>query len=64
MAKKEEEVPTLVVVSRLKDFIKEQEMRSGEEFVTAINDAVVRIVKDAAARAKANGRATLKAEDI
>jgi len=54
----------LIVVSKVKDIIKGLEMRSGDEFLTALNDRIHVILKEAAARAKGNGRATLRQEDL
>lgn len=58
------ELRSLIVVSAVKDTIKEEEMRSGDEFVEALNAKVHELVKEAIARAKGNDRATLRAEDI
>lgn len=54
----------LIVVSKVKEVVKEQEMRSGDDFVNGVNEQVHLIIKAAVARCKANGRQTLKAEDI
>lgn len=58
------ELETLIVVSKVKDVIKEHEMRSGEDFIAALSEMNHKVIKAAVDRAKANGRATLKAEDI
>lgn len=58
------ELDSVIVVSKVKDLVKNLDMRSGDEFVTALNETVHKVVKSAAERAKANGRSTLKAEDI
>lgn len=58
------ELESLLTVSRVKDAVKELEMRSGDEFITALNETVYKVIKASAERAKANGRQTLKAEDI
>lgn len=54
----------MVVVSKVKDAVKNFEMRSGDDFVDGLNEQVHLIIKAAVARCKANGRQTLKAEDI
>lgn len=61
MAKEQEQ---LIVVSKVKDAVKELEMRSGEEFIEALNQYVHSLVKNAAARAKANDRTTLRPGDL
>lgn len=61
MAKEKE---TLVVVSKVKEAVKELGMRSGDDFIDGVNEQVHLIVKAAVARCKANNRQTLKAEDI
>ena len=47
------ELRSLIVVSAVKDTIKEEEMRSGDEFVEALNAKVHELVKEAIARARA-----------
>ena len=64
MAKAKKELEMLVVVSKIKETVKDAEMRSGEDFVEAVNQQVHFIVQAAVNRAKANGRATLRGEDI
>lgn len=59
-----EEQATLIVVSKVKDAVKAAEMRSGDDFVEGVNAQVHLIIAAAVARCKANGRQTLKAEDI
>ena len=61
MAKEKE---TVVVVSKLKDAVKALGLRSGDEWVEAVNEQVHMIIAASANRCKANGRQTLKAEDI
>jgi len=65
MAKeKNEEKLMLLTVSRAKEVIKTTEMRCGEDFIEGLNDQVYLIITAAVNRCKANGRQTLKAEDI
>ena len=57
--------PTMLVVeSRTKELVKAAGLRSGEEFVGALNEKVNGLVKSAGARAKGNGRVTLQAHDL
>lgn len=58
------ELESVIVVSKVKESIKNLEMRSGEEFVTALNEKVHSLIKEASERCKANGRQTLKPEDL
>ncbi|TXH11802.1 MAG: hypothetical protein E6R04_00875 [Spirochaetes bacterium] len=58
------EVESLIVVSKVKDVVKELEMRSGDEFIEGLNAYVHNLVKNAAARAKANDRSTLRSSDL
>jgi histone H3/H4 len=54
----------LVIESRAKELVKAAELRSGEEFIAALNETVAGLVKSAAARARANGRVTLQPQDL
>lgn len=58
------ELESFLVVSKVKDRIKAENMRSGDEFLTALNETLHKVIEGAIARAKASERATLKAEDI
>lgn len=62
MAKEEKE--SLIIVSKVKDAVKSLDMRSGDEFVEALNLYVHSLITNAAARAKANDRTTLRAGDL
>lgn len=61
MAKEKERV---IVASAVKEVIKNSELRSGDEFIEALNDKVHEIIETAKERCKGNGRATLRAEDL
>lgn len=61
MAKKRE---PLVVTSKVKSYIKSKKMMSSSEAVGAINDVVYSILDNAVARAKANRRSTVRAQDL
>lgn len=54
----------VIVASKVKGTIKELDLRVSGEAVEAINAKVVEMIGDAAARAKANNRATLRACDL
>lgn len=55
---------TLVVQSKVKDYIKSKGMMSGAEVVTAASEVVYRRLDAAIGRAQANGRKTLRAYDL
>jgi len=61
MAKKKE---SLIVTSKVKAYIKSKKMMTSSEAVGAINDAVYCMLDSAAARAKANRRSTIRAQDL
>jgi len=61
MAKKKE---PLVVTSKVKAYIKSKKMMTSSEAVPAINEALYSILDKAVARAKANRRSTIRAQDI
>ncbi|MEM0480975.1 MAG: DUF1931 domain-containing protein [Candidatus Aenigmatarchaeota archaeon] len=52
----------LIVKSAVRELVKD--MRISDSFFEALNKAVEELVKKAVARAKANGRATLRGEDV
>jgi len=60
--KKAKEV--LVVASKVKTYIKGKNMNTSAESIGALSDKVYCMIDDAAARTKANGRKTLKAQDL
>ncbi len=56
---------TMVVVqSKVKDFIKSKEGQSSGDLVDALNKKVMGLLADAVARAKANGRTTVRPQDL
>ena len=61
MAKKQE---SLIVASKVKAYIKSKKMMTSSEALGTINDALYRMLDAAAARAKANRRSTVKAQDL
>ena len=62
MAKKKREA--LVVASKVKAYIKGQKMMTSSESLEAISDRVYDLLDAAVARAKANRRSTVKAQDL
>jgi histone H3/H4 len=55
---------TLVVVSKVKEYVKEKGLQTSETAVDALSTAVRELLDKAAARAKDNGRQTIKDRDI
>jgi histone H3/H4 len=55
---------TLVVVSKIKDYVKGKGLQTSETAVDALSNAVRELLDKAAARAKDNGRQTIKDRDI
>jgi histone H3/H4 len=55
---------TYIVVSKVKKFLKDQGFRTSTEVLETLSGQVVAACKDAAARAEADGRRTVKAEDL
>lgn len=66
MPKKKVEVPMMVTASRAKDFAKEvgDGIRCQGDFVDALNTKLATSIHDAVDRANANGRKTLRPEDL
>ena len=65
MAKKKKEVEILVVQSKVRDFLKSQgDYNIGSDLVAAVSGRVETVLKDAARRAKENGRKTIQARDV
>ena len=54
----------LVVQSKVRDLIREKEMRTSDEFITALSEYVRAAVEKAISRAKENGRSTLRPADL
>jgi len=55
---------TLVVASKVKDYIKSKGMRASADIVDALSEKIRYKIDKAVVRAKANKRQTLRAEDI
>ena len=61
MAKKKD---SLVVASKVRAYVKSKKMLTSSEALAAINDGVYCALDAAIARAKANRRSTVKAQDF
>ncbi|MFC1738163.1 hypothetical protein ACFL1G_03825 [Planctomycetota bacterium] len=61
MAKKKE---SLIVVSKIKAYVKSKKMMTSSDALGTINDALYDILDAAINRTKANRRSTLKPQDI
>ncbi len=55
---------SLVVASKVKAYIKSQEMMTSSEAIDALNDVIYALLDKAIARAKGNRRTTIKAQDL
>ncbi len=64
MAKKPQKREPLIVASKMKAYIRGQGMMSSSEAVEAISEHVYKILDAAIARAKANRRSTVRAQDL
>lgn len=64
MVKMKEELSVLVVGARVKELNTKGEMRTGGDFVEALNEKVHDLILAAQDRCEANGRATLRASDL
>ena len=54
----------LVVASKVKAYIKSQQMMTSSDAITALSDKVCGLLDEAIARTKANRRSTVKAQDL
>ncbi|HEY6911639.1 MAG TPA: hypothetical protein VI356_19835 [Myxococcales bacterium] len=54
----------LIVQSKVRDLIREKEMRTSDEFISALSEHVRAAVEKAVSRAKENGRSTLRPADL
>ena len=55
---------SIIVQSKVREAIKALDLRTDSNVVDALNDKVHAMLKDAAARAKRNGRGTLRPYDL
>ncbi|MFL5312483.1 MAG: hypothetical protein ACJ79H_18775 [Myxococcales bacterium] len=54
----------LIVQSKVREVIRAKEKRVSDEFINALSDHVHQTIEKAIARCTANGRSTLRPEDI
>lgn len=54
----------LVVQSKIREFVKKQDLRLSADALDALNGAVESILKKASERCKANGRQTIRPPDF
>ena len=54
----------LVVASKVKAYIKNKDMMTSSDAIAALSDKVCAILDEAATRAKANRRSTVKPQDL
>ena len=54
----------LVVASKVKAYIKSKNMMTSSDAIATLSDKVCAILDEAAARAKANRRSTVKPQDL
>jgi len=54
----------LVVASKVKAYIKSKNMMTSSDSIATLSDKVCTILDEAAARAKANRRSTVKPQDL
>lgn len=54
----------VVLASRIKEIARGANVRVSGDFIDAANAAVVALIKSAVGRAKANGRQTIRPQDI
>jgi len=54
----------LVVASKVKAYIKSKQMMTSSDAIAVLSDKVCAILDDAATRAKANRRSTVKPQDL
>jgi len=59
-----EQRESLVVASKVKAYIKDQQMMTSSEALEAVSARVYDLLDAAVARAKANRRSTVKAQDL
>lgn len=55
---------TLVVISKVKDYVKAKGFQTSETAIDALSDTIRELLDKAIARAKDNGRQTVKDRDI
>ena len=63
-AKKSKDREVLVVASKVKAYMKAKNMNTSADAIGSISDKVYMMLDDATARTKANGRKTVKPQDV
>lgn len=63
-AKKSQQKEVLVVASKMKAYIKANDMMTASDSISAVNDAIYCMLDKAIARAQANRRSTVKPQDM
>ena len=63
MAGGKKELEMVLVQSKIRDVIRERDLRTSDEFITALNDHVHAALEAAIHRCKENGRQTLRKQD-
>jgi histone H3/H4 len=58
------ETGLLIVQSKVREVIRQKEKRVSDEFIGALSDHVLHTIERAVQRCSANGRSTLRPEDI
>ena len=64
MAGAKKELEMVLVQSKVRDVIREKELRTSDEFLTALNEHVHAVLEVAMKRCKENGRQTLRPQDV
>ncbi len=54
----------LIVQSKVRDLIREKEMRTSDDYINALSEHVRATVEKSIQRAKENGRSTLRPADL
>jgi histone H3/H4 len=64
MAGGKKELDMVLVQSKVRDAIREKDLRTSDDFITALNEHVHHALEQAISRCKENGRQTLRAQDV
>jgi len=64
MAKAGKKIPTMVVQSKVKEYLADKGFRSSSDVVDSLSAQVAGILDSAAERCKANGRSTVRGSDL
>lgn len=64
MAGGKKELEMVLVQSKIRDAIREKDLRTSDEFITALNEHVHAALEAAIERCRDNGRQTLRKQDI